>query len=176
MLASVHLATGAAIGKSVRPFWLAAVAAFASHFVLDFVPHSDTHSLFGGPGGITRAEVISTLVDVVLGVALVLWATVARPARAGRHPGSLSLGTRQPWRRAAIWAAFAAVVIDLVDNVPPWGPHFQTWAGTAWLSAFHHGIQHNLPRAEWPLGVAIQLVFLAAALWVIRQRAVPQRG
>jgi hypothetical protein len=148
------MVTGAAIGKSVRPFWLAAVAAFASHFLLDFIPHSDTHSLFGGPGGVTRAEVIGTLVDVVLGVALVLWATA-----------------RQPWRRAAIWAAFAAVVIDLVDNVPPWGPHFQTWAGTAWLSAFHHGIQHNLPRAEWPLGIGIQIVFLAAALWVIRQRA-----
>jgi hypothetical protein len=58
--------------------------------------------------------VIGTLVDVVLGVALVLWATA-----------------RQPWRRAAIWAAFAAVVLDLVDNGPPWGPHFQTWAGTA---------------------------------------------
>jgi len=156
MLASVHMVTGAAIGKSVRPFWLAAVAAFASHFLLDFIPHSDTHSLFGGPGGVTRAEVIGTLVDVVLGVALVLWATA-----------------RQPWRRAAIWAAFAAVVIDLVDNVPPWGPHFQTWAGTAWLSVFHHGFQHNLPRSEWLLGIAIQLVFLAAALWGIRLRAAP---
>jgi len=155
MLASVHLVTGAAIGRSVRPFWLAAVAAFASHFLLDFIPHSDTHSLFGGPGAITRSEAISTLVDVVLGVALVVWATA-----------------RQPYRRAAVWAAFAAVVIDLVDNVPPWGPRFQSWTGTAWLSAFHHGIQHNLARPQWPLGMAIQLAFLAVALWVTRCKEV----
>jgi hypothetical protein len=171
MLASVHLVTGAAIGKSVRPFWLAAVAAFASHFVLDFIPHIDTHGLFGvSGGGPTRAEVVGTLCDVALGVALVLWVTVARPARAGRHPGSLSLGTRQPWRRAAIWAAFIAVVIDLVDNVPPWGPHFQRWVGTAWFSHFHHGIQHNLARSEWALGLAIQVAFLGIAIWVTRRR------
>ena len=150
MLASIHLVTGAAIGKSVRPFWLAAVAAFASHFALDIIPHSDTHALFGAPGGVTRAEALATLVDVALGAALVLWTT-----------------RRRPWRRAAIWAAFLAVVVDLVDNVPPWGPHFQTWVGTAWFSAWHHGIQHNLPRSEWPLGIAIQLVVLAAGVLVL---------
>jgi hypothetical protein len=154
MLASVHLVTGAAIGKSVRPFWLAAVAAFASHFVLDFIPHIDTHGLFGvSGGGPTRAEVVGTLCDVALGVALVLWVTA-----------------RQRWRRAAIWAAFIAVVIDLVDNVPPWGPHFQRWVGTAWFSHFHHGIQHNLARSEWALGLAIQVAFLGIAIWVTRRR------
>lgn len=158
MLPSVHMVTGAAIGswsRTISPArrWWLLVPAFASHFLLDFIPHSDTHALFGAPGGITRAEAIGTLADVLLGVALVLWLTAAKP-----------------WRRTARWTAFAAVVIDLVDNVPPWGPHFQTWAGTAWLSAFHHGFQHNLPRAQWPLGMAIQVVFLAAALWLTRRR------
>jgi len=154
MLASVHMVTGAAIGKSVRPFWLALLAAFASHFALDFIPHIDTHGLFGGPDGVTRAEALGALADVLLGLALVLWATA-----------------RQRWRRAAIWAAFVAVVTDLVDNVPPWGPHFQTWAGTAWFSHLHHGLQHNLARSQWMLGVPIQVVVLAAALWVTRRGA-----
>ncbi len=153
MLASAHILAGAAIGKSVRPFRLAILVALASHFLLDFIPHMDFHGLFGiAHGGPTRAEVIGTLGDVTLGVVLVLWAIRGLPAR-----------------RAIIWAAFAGVALDLVDNVPPWGPHFQAWVGTAWLSKFHHGLQHNLPRSEWPLSLTTWLVVMVIALIVLRR-------
>jgi hypothetical protein len=41
MLYGIHLIAGAAIGKSVGNWWLASIIAFASHFVLDALPHGD---------------------------------------------------------------------------------------------------------------------------------------
>jgi hypothetical protein len=149
---------GAAIGKVVRRPWLAIGLAFASHFVLDIIPHLDSHSMFGTPsGGPTPAEVASATVDTFIGIALVLL-----------------LARRQRARSRILWAAFAAIVIDLVDDVPPWGPWFQAWPGTAWLSRFHHGIQHNVPLAQWPLGFGTQLLVLALAVWILLPRQRPQ--
>jgi len=154
MLATPHILAGAAIGASSRRPWLGISLAFASHFVLDFLPHIDSHGLFGAKiGGPTAGEVISASVDVLVGVVLML-------ALVGRRPG-------QRWILAA---AFAAIVLDLVDNVPPWGAWFRAWSGTAWLSVFHHSIQHNLPRAQWPAGIALQLPVIGLAGWLLARR------
>jgi hypothetical protein len=154
VLAAPHILAGAALAKVVRRPWLAVAVAFGSHFLLDIVPHIDSHGLFGvRRGGPTRGEALSALVDVAIGTALVL-----------------AMVSKQPRRRAMIAAAFAAIVLDLVDNVPPWGPYFQAWGGTAWLSAFHHGIQHNLTRAQWPLGIATQLPVIVLAVWLLSKR------
>ena len=148
---------GAAIGKALRRPWLALPAAFASHLLLDVTPHLDSHALFGADGtGPTRPVVALTALDILLGIVLVLWAV-------GRQPG----------RRLMLWAAFLAVVIDLVDNVPPWNAWFRAWPVGARISSLHHGIQHNVTPAEWPLGVGTQIALVAAALWVLR--LVPHR-
>ena len=145
---------GAAIGKLTRRPWLAFPAAFASHFLLDRVPHLDSHALFGVQhGGPTGLEAGTAIADIAVGVVLVVWAV-------GRQPG----------RRVMLGSAFFGVLIDLVDNVPPWGVWFTNWAGTAWLSTFHHAFQHNVTPAEWPLGVGTQLAVIAAALGVILRR------
>jgi hypothetical protein len=145
---------GAAIAKALPRARFALPLAFASHFLLDYTPHLDSHALFGAPvGPPTRLEVTMTLADVVLGVALVLWAVAGQQAR-----------------RLMLAAAFAAVAIDLFDNVPPWSAWFRAWPATAWLSHFHHGFQHNLSPAQWPLGFATQLALVAFALWAIRAR------
>jgi hypothetical protein len=62
------------------------------------------------------------------------------------------------------WAAVAAVSMDLLDNVPPWATWLQHWGLWAPVSGFHHGIQHNVSSAEWPLGAAVQVAVLAVAL------------
>jgi hypothetical protein len=152
MIGTPHMMTGAAIGKIARRPQIALPAAFASHFVLDAIPHLDQHALFGVAGGrVTVGEAWATVVDVFLGVTLVLWAV-------GRQPG----------RRTMLWAAFMAIVIDLVDNVPPFSHWFRGWAGTLWLSRFHHGIQIHMTRSQWVIGFGTQIVVFAAALWVVR--------
>ncbi len=45
MLVSIHVITGAIIGKSTNDPVLASLAAFGSHFILDMIPHGDEHLL-----------------------------------------------------------------------------------------------------------------------------------
>jgi len=138
---------GAAIASAARRPWLAWPAGFLSHFVLDWAPHLDSHALFGVPSGIpTRPEMAMALADTMVGVFLVLWLVRGRPDR------GLLIG-----------GALFGILIDLADNVPPWGPYFRHWAGTAWLSAFHHGTQHNVTPEQWPLGFGTQAAVLGLA-------------
>jgi hypothetical protein len=147
------MAAGAAVGKMVRPPWLALVLAFGSHFLLDTIPHLDSHGLFGVKGRPTLGEGLAGLFDLLIGIALVILAV-----------------RRQTGRRLMILAAFSAILIDLVDNIPPWGTWFRAWPGTSWLSSFHHGIQHNVTPADWPLGFGTQIAVVAIALFVLRSR------
>lgn len=41
MIITPHLLAGAAIGSMVHNYWLAAVLALMSHFILDVIPHAD---------------------------------------------------------------------------------------------------------------------------------------
>ena len=134
MRAASHMVTGAAIGKVTRRLWIALPVAFLSHFVLDFIPHLDSHAMFGVKGGgPTRGEATMAALDALIGIALVIWAV-----------------DRQPGRRTMLLAAFLGIVIDLVDNVPPWSHWFRAWPVTSWLSVFHHAHQHNVTPAQWP--------------------------
>jgi len=154
MLATPHLLVGAAIGKAVRRPWLALPAAVASHFLLDCVPHLDTHGLFGIKGGpVTRAETAGAAVDTVVGAALVIWLT-----------------RRQSRRALLLWCAFAGAAVDLFYNVPPWGRWFSAWPGTAWLGALHDRSSHAVGPDQWPLGFGTQAAVVALALLVLRGR------
>jgi hypothetical protein len=146
------MVAGAAIGRVLRRPWLAYPAAFASHFLLDAAPHIDSHALFGARhGGLTRMEAASGVTDFLLGAILVGLVSYGRPAR-----------------RVMLGGALFGVLMDLAEYVPPFGPWLQHWAGAAWLTGFHHRIQHNLTPAQWPLGGATQLAALALAIAVCR--------
>jgi hypothetical protein len=154
MLATPHLVAGAAIGKLLKRPLLAWPAAFASHFLLDHVPHLDSHALFGVQHGrVTRPEAAMAIVDVLLGILLVLWAV-----------------GQQPERRVMLGGAFFALLIDLLQNVGPWSGWLAHWPPTAGLCAFHRSVQHNVTPADWPLGFGTQVATVTAALWVICRR------
>jgi len=151
MMAAPHILAGAAIGRGLRHPWLAWPAAFGSHFLLDFIPHLDDHALFGvSGGGVTPAEAASGILNFTLGWFLVGW-----------------LVRSQSDRRLVLGGAFFAIVIDVIDHVPRLSQWFATWVGTAWLTDFHHGFQHNLTPAQWPLGIGTQLALAGLALWVL---------
>jgi hypothetical protein len=154
MLATPHMLAGAAIGKLLRRPYLALPAAFASHFVLDMVPHSDTYSLFGVHGlPPTHLVIGMAALDAAVGIALVLW---------------LSRG--QPNRTVILWAAFFGILTDLLDNVPGVMGVFHQIPGALAFSHFHHGIQHNVPRSEWVLGLGTQVPVVAGAVYVLLRR------
>ncbi len=149
MMATPHLLVGAALGRAVQRPWLAYPAALASHLLLDMVPHLDAHSLFGVPrGGPTRLEAATAVADFAAGSVLV---------------GALAWRAR---RRSMILAALSAVLIDLVEYVPPVGPWFQQWPAAAGLVRLHHAVQHSVTLAHWPLGLVPQLVVAGSAIGV----------
>ena len=152
MLATPHLLVGAAlVAKTKRP-WLGMLAAFASHFVLDAIPHLDSHSLFGSPsGGPTRAEAISTLLDVVVGASLVLWLTACLPRR-----------------RLLLAGAFLAAVVDLVYNIPPWNAWLWAYPLTRPLGELHYAIQHRVSPSNLPLGFVFQFAISALAFGMLK--------
>ena len=148
MMATPHMVAGAAIGRVLRRPWLAYPAAFASHFLLDIVPHIDSHALFGVThGGPMPLEAAAGIADFLVGALVVNLVAV-----------------RQPWRRVMLGAALFGILIDLVEYIPPFGSWFQHWSRAAWLTEFHHRIQHNLTPAHWLLGAGTQAAVLALGL------------
>jgi len=151
MLLIPHALAGAAVAGLLRRPALAYPAAVASHLVLDVVPHLDSHGLFGAPqGGPTPLEATAGVLDFLVACALMLWLVRGRADR-----------------RLLLGGAFCGMLIDLVNHVPPWGPWFSAWPGTAWLSDLHAAVGHGVQPAQWPLGVGTQVVTVALSLWVI---------
>jgi hypothetical protein len=154
MMATPHILAGAAVAKVARRPWLAWPAAFGSHFLLDYVPHIDSHTVYGMPGEEPNTtEAAIAIVDFVIGAALVTW-----------------LVWRRPERRLVLVGGLCGILIDLIEVSPGLGPWFKHGAGTEWLSTWHHAIQIRLEPAYWPVGIATQVVVIGAALKVIGWR------
>ena len=148
MMATPHMVVGAAIGHALARPWLAYPAAFPSHFQPDLVPHLDSHALFGVEhGGPTHLEAAAGGTDSLIGAVAV---------------GLVA--ARQPPRRVMVGGALFGILMDLAGYIPPSGTWFQNWAGTAWLTGFHHRIQHSPAPAHWPVGAGTQAATVAVAL------------
>lgn len=157
MQGTPHLLAGAALACALKRPGLALPAAFLSHFLLDLTPHLDAHAVWGIPdGGPTRGEVLAATVDGIVGLTL-----LAILARGHPTPRLVWLG------------ALSGILIDLLNNIPPWGRWFAAWPGTRPLSDFHHTFQINVTPAQWPLGLGTQaLVFALAVAYLTRQKRI----
>ena len=151
MMATPHMMAGATIGRVLRRPWLAWPVAFGSHFLLDATPHVDSHTFYGvETGGPTVPEAAIGIADFVVGAVLICW-----------------LVRRHSDRRVVLGGALFGILIDLIEHTPLLGLWLDTWPGTAWIGAFHHGIQPRLTPADWPLGFGTQVIAMAVALYVI---------
>lgn len=154
MMGSSHLLASAAIGRGLSSSpWAAVAASFGFHFVLDSLPHLDSDDVWGETGPL----------------ALMIGVAVADFILAGTLLGFLLRG--RPWRRTALWCALSAVVLDLLNTIPPIGPWFKSWRGTAWLDRWHHAIQPDVPPDAYLVGFGTQAIVIAISVWLLLRPA-----
>jgi len=152
MILSTHAIVGGALASllSSHPVF-AVVGGFASHFLIDAIPHWDypLRAIAIGKGADNRRlrlnsdvliDLIKIGVDACAGLALALWLFAT--------PGSM-------WVIAL--AACAAMLPDLLQFVHSLYPHQP-------LRAFQrfHGWIHSKRKLAWRLGVISQIVFVVA--------------
>ncbi|MBT3864488.1 hypothetical protein HOE67_03140 [Candidatus Peregrinibacteria bacterium] len=104
MLGSIHMLTGAAIGKVSGDFALVIPVAFLSHFVLDLIPHMDPET----PKdfwklGISKKnawEILFKSLEPLVGIAIIL---------------SFSFTASSELGSVIFWGAFFAAIPDVVE-------------------------------------------------------------
>jgi len=151
MMAVSHLLAGGAVGQAHKHAWLTLPLAFASHFLLDAVPHVDVHVLFGNPrSALTPIEIIAAAGDVLLGLALLMWLSRGHP------------------RAALLWAgAFLGLLPDILQHLPHLNWLVSAHGPLFWMGLHHRLWQHNVSVSQWPLGFGTQLGMLLGAIYLI---------
>jgi hypothetical protein len=151
MLETPHVFVGAAIAVAVPNPLIAIPLAFASHFVLEMVPHWNPHlntetKKFGGP---TRRSTFITAVDSTIG--LVSGSFIAYQALPNVYHAITILA-----------CCFAAVLPDVLE-----APYFFLHMKTAWIKKWIN-LQKSLQNDTGPfLGMLTQLATIAAViLWL----------
>lgn len=151
MLETPHALVGAAIATKIPNPLIALPLAFASHFVLDMVPHWNPHlnTELKKYGKITKKTSTMIVLDVIL--AFIVGTTIATNF------------SDNPTQMTTIFlGSFAGVLPDVVE-----GPYFffkvKTKALEKWI-AFQKAIQVDTTPLP---GLATQLATMIAALWWI---------
>lgn len=152
MLLTPHAAVGAAIGASTDNLPLIIVLAFASHFVLDILPHSDWGMWHNYESNfkLTFKDYVLVTADI-LGVLIftyIIWNNADRNSN-------------------VLIGAFFAMLVDLIDNVPFWKKFFRRLPVSRQLHQLHLKIHHKLDKKYWVWGVATQLVIVIVDFWVV---------
>jgi len=144
MLSTPHLLVGAAIAKSIPNPAISIPVAFASHFVLDSVPHWD-----GSPKApFGKTFYLLVALDYLLGISLVWWFSRDNPNQA-----VLLLG------------AFAATAPDfLLGSYKNFKLPWNKWDWYVRFNEFHRSIQNNLKVAP---GLATSLVAILIAIFLL---------
>lgn len=152
MLETPHVFIGAVIASKIPNPFIAIPLAFASHFVMEMIPHWNPHlnsetEKFGKP---TRRSTAITAIDSTL--ALVSGSFIAYQALPNVGQAILILA-----------CSFAAVLPDVME-----GPYFFLKMRTIWIKkwiAFQKSLQND---TTWYWGLATQLITIAAVIFWLR--------
>jgi len=151
LLATPHAAVGAALGRWVRPPWLAIVLAFFSHFVVDAIPHLDIASFSRTPELLPRVYLIQFAIDIPCFVALMWWLW------------KVSV----PQRTLVMVCAFAALGMDVIAQTWQILPQSAFTEALRFIDRPHHRIHSTAWPEQWVLGVLTQVAAIAVSMWVV---------
>jgi hypothetical protein len=141
----------------VRRVAPAALLGWASHYLLDHVPHTDIMPLLGAASDapVSPAGVAIAAVDTVVATAL-----------------GLRLARGQPERRAMLAAGFMATLPDLLDNIPAWSPRLWRFRPFRLQGYLHRYSSRPLGPSQRYRGILPQVAVAAGALaltWLARR-------
>lgn len=152
MLLTPHVVVGAAISYKTGNIYLGGLAAFASHFVFDAIPHFDKGTLHGGKSDKSRSldAVDYSMIAVDAPLLLITFFLFLK------YFG---------WNWLVIAGMFFSALPDLLDNVPWW--RFQTRKLFFWRPFYYlHSAYHlAVPKKIWYIGFIAQALFIALAIW-----------
>lgn len=146
MMTLPHLLAGAAIGRRVRPLWIAAPLAYLSHFALDHFPHLEPSPEW--PMWQRQAVGYSEAIIAVMVLAWIL-----------RRQGP-------QWPVIAL-CAFLADWPDIMRALPGVTPtlvNLPIWRELAW---FHELAHAQTPCANWLSGLSGQGLVCGIAVWAL---------
>jgi hypothetical protein len=154
MILTTHAIVGGALASLFPTHPIAAIAAgFASHFVIDAIPHWDypLQSISVAPGHRNQLKLEkSTLQDA----ALITFDACAGLALA------VGLLTTPETLMVIVLGALAAMLPDPLQFVHSLHPH----EPLVTLQRFHRWI-HTKRQLDWPMGVSSQIAFAAAVIY-----------
>jgi len=146
MLGTVHMLSGAAIGKMIGAPELTIPLAFLSHFILDAIPHYDTPGITDyNEHGITKKNIGELLVkgsEPVFGIILTIILAYQNP--------NLFL--------PILLGAFFAVFPDILEFLMR---EFRLNKAIKFLERFHNNSKNNF------LGAAIQIVICIISTTIV---------
>jgi len=147
MVATTHLVVGSAIGSHVDAPWLAFVLGFASHHLLDAVPHLDYGDICNKKG-VPFTTWLYIGIDFTISLVLLIF-FMTTP---NHHP-------------ELMWGALGSLLPDIIDNNPLWLHYTRRWPVLKQHWQVHEFVQRYelKPNLKW-LNIILQLVFIVTAL------------
>lgn len=152
MLETPHVAVGIAIATKFPNPWIAIPLAFASHFVLDKVPHWNPHLYTETQAAGHPSEKSTIIASVDIALSFILGSAFAYRALPNTNLATLILA-----------CSFASVASDII-KYPYYYFHLrQKWL-VAWVN-FERSLQTDTKSIFW--GLVSQSLVIAASLWWI---------
>jgi hypothetical protein len=148
-----HIAVGCAVGVATRNPTLGFFAGWASHHLIDSIPHSDPGSFGANVYNVlkNRKATLWLIGDVVFGATLFL-----------------ILFCKMDFPPYLAMAAMGAILPDLVDNSPFWSPALRKYSPFKQFHWFHEKVHFTIRSGEyfwW--GVATQTLLIVASIVLI---------
>ncbi len=151
MIATPHMLVGAILGDLIDNLPWAFLAGLASHFIFDAIPHLEPAN-FGkheknGSYELSTNQMVFEFFEVAVGAALIIY---------------LFFKFGNP---SIITGAVGAILPDVIDNVPFWGPALRKLPGFKQFHQFHQLVHCSLEGKSWIFGLPIYIIVIGIAIW-----------
>ncbi|PIP21890.1 MAG: hypothetical protein COX39_00555 [Candidatus Nealsonbacteria bacterium CG23_combo_of_CG06-09_8_20_14_all_40_13] len=153
MLATPHILAGAAVATATGNVPLGIVSAYASHYILDMVPHVDIgvfHDKDDENWQLSKQEIALAAAEIILGTVILIY-----------------LVWGKKFVTLALVGGFFGLLPDLLDNVPWWQNYFRHASWYAPFNFLHQKLQLRLESNKWYWGIPFQLIIIGGAIWFL---------